>query len=133
LYTTVHITISPEITSRLRQIIQNCRELGANAISLSSADPADKNLNKALTAAQTLVADADLPLKWDLPVPYSAHNPISLEIETSQDKIAGAGKAWFYVEPDGDVLPAQGINQVLGNLLKDDWKNIWKGTPVKAA
>jgi MoaA/NifB/PqqE/SkfB family radical SAM enzyme len=30
------------------------------------------------------------------------------------------------VEPDGDVLPAQGINKVLGNLLTDDWNTIWK-------
>lgn len=129
LFTTVHITITPEITPRLPQIIQNCKELGANAISLSCSDPTNKTLTQALAAAQTLVADANLPLKWDLPVPYSAHNPISLEIENSQETINGAGKAWFYVEPDGDVLPGQGINQVLGNLLKDDWKDIWQGKP----
>jgi MoaA/NifB/PqqE/SkfB family radical SAM enzyme len=38
----------------------------------------------------------------------------------------GAGKAWMYVEPDGDVLPSQGINQVLGNFLIDPWEKIWK-------
>ncbi len=129
LFTTVHITITPEASSRLRQIIQTCKDLGANAISLSSSDPTDKALTQTLVDAQTLVADADLPLKWDLPVPYSAHNPISIEIENSQDLVAGAGKAWFYVEPDGDVLPGQGINQVRGNLLKDDWKQIWQGKP----
>jgi len=126
LFTTVHITINPEITSRLPQIIQNCKELGANAISLSSSDPTNKILTQALAGAQNLVADADLPLKWDLPVPYSAHNPISIEIESSQNPVAGAGKAWFYVEPDGDVLPGQGINQVRGNLLRDDWSKIWQ-------
>ena len=129
LFTTVHITITPEIISRLSQIILKCKELGANAISLSSADPADHNLTQALTAAQTYVAEADLPLKWDLPVPYSAHNPIAIEIQRKQEMAAGAGKAWFYVEPDGDVLPEQGINQVLGNLLKDDWNKIWQGKP----
>lgn len=125
LFTTVHITINPEIISRLPQFIQNCKELGANAISLSSSDPTNKTLTQALAAAQNLVADADLPLKWDLPVPYSAHNPISIEIESSKDPVTGAGKAWFYVEPDGDVLPGQGINQVRGNLLKNDWAEIW--------
>jgi len=129
LFTTVHITITPEASSRLSQIIQNCKELGANAISLSCSDPTNEALTQVLVGAQTLVADADLPLKWDLPVPYSAHNPISIEIENSQDLVAGAGKAWFYVEPDGDVLPGQGINQVRGNLLKDDWKQIWQGKP----
>ena len=37
----------------------------------------------------------------------------------------GAGKAWLYVEPDGDVLPGQGINRPLGNLLEEDWDAIW--------
>jgi MoaA/NifB/PqqE/SkfB family radical SAM enzyme len=31
----------------------------------------------------------------------------------------------LYVEPDGDVLPAQGYNVVLGNLLRDSWESIW--------
>jgi len=37
-----------------------------------------------------------------------------------------AGRAWLYIEPDGDVLPAQEINQVLGNFLTDSWQKIWK-------
>jgi len=40
--------------------------------------------------------------------------------------VDGAGRAWVYVEPDGDILPAQGINVVLGNLLEDDWNIIWQ-------
>ena len=57
-------------------------------------------------------------------MPYSAINPVSLE--TSQEVPNGAGVAWLYVEPDGDVLPAQGINEVLGNLLSDPWEQIWE-------
>ncbi len=35
-------------------------------------------------------------------------------------------KRGLYVEPDGDVLPAQGIaNQILGNLLRDPWEKIY--------
>jgi hypothetical protein len=129
LYTTVHLTISPEITSILPQIISRCRELGANALSLSAADPTDNQLSQALYDAQTLVAEAELSLNWDLPVPYSKHNPISMEMEDNQTSDLGPGKAWFYVEPDGDVLPAQGVNQVLGNLLKDDWGMILQSKP----
>jgi len=125
LFTTVHITITPENQSGLRDIIGKCKQMGADAISLSISNPADPGLNQALDAAQTMVAEADLPLKWDLPVPYSEHNPISLELETHQEPSQGAGKAWFYIEPDGDVLPAQGVNDVIGNLLSDDWKDLW--------
>ncbi|MCJ7717199.1 MAG: hypothetical protein MUO54_11860 [Anaerolineales bacterium] len=126
LYTTVHLTITPEIIPGLSQILNKCKKIGANAISLSTNAPEDRQLTLAMTTAQTLAADADLPLKWDLPVPYSNHNPITVEMERSQEISHGAGKAWFYVEPDGDVLPAQGINQVLGNLLQENWKEIWQ-------
>ena len=129
LFTTVHITIKPEIISKLPQIVANLEKYGANAISLSVSSPDDPKLTQALSNAQTLIAEAGIPLKWDIPVPYSEHNPISLELESNQDLPAGSGKAWFYVEPDGDVLPAQGINQVLGNLLNNDWEKIWKLGP----
>ncbi len=130
IFTTVHITINSEISPGLSQILKKCKDLGANAISLSVSSLSDQGLLQALTAAQTLVAELDLPLKWDLPVPYSDHNPITLELEGSQVSSQGAGKAWFYVEPDGDVLPGQGINQVLGNLLDDGWQDIWQHKPV---
>ncbi|MCK4801654.1 MAG: hypothetical protein KAS84_06660 [Anaerolineales bacterium] len=129
LYTTVHITIRPEIISKLPQIMANLEAYAANAISLSVSSPCDPKLTRALSNAQTLSAEAGIPLKWDIPVPYSEHNPISLELESNQELPVGSGKAWFYVEPDGDVLPSQGINQVLGNLLNNDWEKIWKLGP----
>ena len=126
LFTTVHITINPQVLPILPQTIDQCREYGTNGISLSASDPADPALSEALAKGRSMVAEADMPLKWDLPVPYSAHNPISLELAGNQGVSPGAGKAWFYVEPDGDVLPAQGINHVLGNILSPEWRRIWE-------
>jgi len=125
LFTTVHITINPDILPVLPQTIDQCRQYGANGISLSTSDPEDPALSEALTKARSMVAEADLPLKWDLPVPYSSHNPIAMELEVDQGVYPGAGRAWFYVEPDGDVLPGQGINKVLGNMTSPDWRQIW--------
>ena len=68
-----------------------------------------------------------LSMVWDLPVPYSQYNPIDLELKNGGNRMKkGAGNAWLYVEPDGDVLPAQGINRVMGNFLTDPWSSIWK-------
>ena len=64
-------------------------------------------------------------LIWDLPVPYSTLNPVSLETQMDAQP-EGAGRAWLYVEPDGDVLPTQGYNKVLGNMLRDPWEKIWQ-------
>jgi len=122
LFTTVHITVTPGIADRIPQFIRKLAGLKVNAISLSASE---SELEGALQAARDLVAELSLPLVWDLPVPYSARNPVALE--TVEDEVInGAGKSWLYVEPDGDVLPAQGVNQVLGNFLRDNWEKIWK-------
>jgi MoaA/NifB/PqqE/SkfB family radical SAM enzyme len=61
-------------------------------------------------------------------VPYTTLNPVSLELKAAKGRPQpeGAGKAWLYIEPDGDVLPGQGLNKKLGNMVKDEWKKIWK-------
>ena len=50
-----------------------------------------------------------------------------MALETAGDERPdGAGNAWLYVEPDGDVLPEQGMaDKVLGNLLRDPWEKIY--------
>jgi MoaA/NifB/PqqE/SkfB family radical SAM enzyme len=125
LHTTVHFTINQDNLAGMAQIIEKCKDLGANAMSLSTSDPSIPELEQALSEAQTMVAEAELPLKWDLPVPYSDHNPISLELKQEEIPSHGAGKAWYYVEPDGDLLPSQGVNEVLGNLLSGNWTDFW--------
>ena len=123
LFTTVHLTLRNG--NDLRPVIQRLAEMGANALSLSAADPA---LADKLQTLRDVAAVQQLELVWDMPVPYSSNNPVSLELEQDSEEaaIAGAGKAWLYVEPDGDVLPAQGLSdQVLGNLLTDEWEQIW--------
>ena len=92
-------------------------------ISLSAADD---DLTDEMLELQSIAQGLALNIRWDLPVPYSYSNPVA--IETVDDEVpAGAGKAWMYVEPDGDVLPAQGeADKVLGNFLKDSWNTIVK-------
>jgi hypothetical protein len=74
---------------------------------------------------QDQAASLGLALSFDLPVSYSADNPVALA--TQADEVpSGAGRTWLYVEPDGDVLPAQGMmDQLLGNILRDEWARIY--------
>ncbi len=97
--------------------------MDANALSLSTES---HELDDAIKYGQERAAELELPLVWDLPVPYSSHNPVNLELEEHNTIEEGAGKAWLYVEPDGDVLPTQGVNQVLGNMLSEEWEKIWE-------
>jgi organic radical activating enzyme len=124
LYTTVHLTLRKGEDLHLH--LQRMAEMGTQAISLSEAD---RDLTKELQDLRDFAAVLQLDLVWDIPVPYSQNNPVSLELEKDpqQDVPVGAGKAWLYIEPDGDVLPAQGMyDRVLGNMLTDPWEKIWE-------
>ena len=121
---TVHVTLTSQNLEELQQALPKLAASGLHSLSLSSTDP---GLEKALQKLQEQAIAQGLSLVWDLPVPYSQYNPIALEMKNGGKRMAkGAGNAWLYVEPDGDVLPAQGINRVMGNLLTDPWSAIWK-------
>ncbi len=121
LYTTVHLTISPQNVEKAGAIVERLGKAGVKSVSLGISDA---SLHAALEPVKNRLANLGITLRWDLPVPYSGENPVAHE--TVEDQVpSGAGKAWLYVEPDGDVLPAQGMaDKILGNLLKDPWEKI---------
>jgi organic radical activating enzyme len=124
IFTTVHLTYTGE--EFLQPHIDQLAKMGANALSLSTPN---QNREEKLQDLRDLAAMHGLDLVWDIPVPYSRNNPVTLELEGAgyDESPEGAGKAWLYIEPDGDVLPAQGLyDQVMGNMLTDSWEEIWK-------
>jgi organic radical activating enzyme len=121
---TVHITLTEDNQKKIPAVLEKLDKQFVTSVSLSSNSP---KLSDALAAASQKASALNMRLVWDMPVPYSGFNPVAAELKAGKvDAPKGAGKAWLYVEPDGDVLPAQGINKVLGNLLTDPWKKIWK-------
>jgi hypothetical protein len=123
LFLTVHLTLNNKNVEDAKDILQKLANLAVENISLSAAED---SLTDELLELQDTANSLRLTIRWDLPVPYSSSNPIA--IETVDDELpAGAGKAWLYVEPDGDVLPAQGEpDKILGNFLRDNWEIISK-------
>ena len=121
IFTTIHLTITPQNQPDIDSYLERLSNIGVSSISLSASS---EELADALVSAREIAADLDLSLVWDVPVPYSMKNPFALEFK-GRERPPGAGHAWLYVEPDGDVLPDQDINQVLGNLLNDPWETIW--------
>lgn len=121
IFVTVHLTLNKDNIKKAEGTLERLAQLNVQSLSLTVAD---ESLREAYDMLRNRAADLGLTLQFDLPVPYSAYNPVALE--TQEDEIPdGAGKAWMYVEPDGDVLPAQGMaDQALGNLLRDEWKEI---------
>ncbi|MGD8554685.1 MAG: radical SAM protein [Anaerolineales bacterium] len=118
-FTAVHLTVSEALS--VVEWLEKLHEMGAMAVSLSAPDTSAEMASR-LEDARQRAADLGLSLVWDLPVPYSHINPIHLELGT---QLSGAGRVWLYVEPDGDVLPQQGVERILGNILTDSWPQIW--------
>lgn len=121
IFVTAHFTVNAKNAGKVNDILERLAGAGVKSLSVTTADT---SLKPVLTATQNRAAELGLTVKSDLPVPYSAENPVAYE--TAEDETAdGAGKAWMYVEPDGDALPAQGMKErVLGNLLNDEWETI---------
>ena len=124
----VHLTLTPRNIDHAQALLGSLADQGVRAVSLSASDPA---LRPALASLRDWTAARQLELIWNLPVPYSAQNPVALE--TGREIPEGAGRAWLYVEPDGDVLPSQGMNRVLGNLLRDPWEKILENPGLNQA
>ena len=123
LFATVHLTVTRQTVRSGSEILKRLADLEAWNLSLSTAD---QTLQDELLQLQNKANAMGFTLRWDLPVPYSEAHPVA--VETEEDRVpSGAGRAWLYVEPDGDVLPAQGLaDQVLGNILREEWEKIYK-------
>jgi hypothetical protein len=122
IFVTVHLTLNRNNIQTAEETLERLAKFNVTSLSLTSSDA---ELSDTFDALRDKAAALGLTLKFDLPVPYSSSNPVVYEAQESAVP-EGAGKAWLYVEPDGDVLPSQGhSDQVLGNLLQDDWKQIY--------
>ncbi len=123
LFVVVHLTLTTTNIAEIPLLLERLANMGVKHISLSARE---ETVRESLTAARNRAAELDMQLVWDIPVPYSAANPVALEVQ-AEEATYSAGETWLYVEPDGDVLPSQGDTHVLGNILTDSWEHIWSG------
>lgn len=131
---TVHLTLSERLLPNFGQVLDRLAQMGVLNLSLSAESLA---LTSALQEKRQDIANRQMRLIWDLPVPYSHFHPVALELAETMpngETAAGPGTAWLYVEPDGDVLRGQGYYQeVLGNLLADPWEKVWEAAKREPA
>ena len=127
IYVVVHLVVVPANADSVAETVAYLAELGVPAVALSSplraaSEEERLQLQRALEEAQEAAHAHGLTLVWDLAAPYSHVNPVEMEAGLPPEQVS---RQHLYVEPDGDVLPAQGYNVVLGNLLRDPWETIW--------
>ena len=122
IFVTVQFTLNKDNIRTTEEALGQLAQLEVKSLSLTISD---ESLQEEYETLRNQAAELGLTLRFDLPVPYSSYNPVTLETQ-DDDVPDGAGKVWMYVEPDGDLLPAQGMAEdVLGNLLRDEWKTIF--------
>ena len=127
IYVVVHIVVTSVNADSVVDTVNYLAELGVPAVSLGSplratSEEERARLQDALDRAQNAAYEQALTLVWDLAAPYSHVHPVEVEAGLSPEQVV---RQHLYVEPDGDVLPAQGYNVVLGSLLRDSWEMIW--------
>ncbi len=124
IFFTVHLSLTPKNEASLPELLNKIAGQQVHALSLTASTP---ELARKLPDLYRSAESLEMELISDLPVPYSSVNPFTGEDQAATQP-RGAGRAWLYVEPDGDVLPTQGVNRPLGNLLHDPWEKIWKAS-----
>ncbi len=97
IFVTVHLTIHQQSDVVIHSQLEKLARMGVKSLSLTVDNP---ELKAVLAEARQSAARLGLSLVWDLPVPYSSFNPVSLELAEDEEFIRGAGKAWLFVEPD---------------------------------
>ncbi len=81
-----------------------------------------QELGELLTRLRLKAAETGVKLTWYTPTPYCELNPVNLGLGIKQCTACSLSMA---IEPDGAVLPCQSYYRPLGNILKDDWQDIW--------
>jgi len=75
-----------------------------------------------LSQAQEITNRFDQRLIWYTPTQYCHFDPMDLSLG-----VKGCTAALYNmcIEPDGTVIPCQSYYESLGNILSEDWKQIW--------
>ncbi|MEK6754076.1 MAG: radical SAM protein [Chloroflexota bacterium] len=118
IFVTVHLTLNKGNVKDSEPTLDRLAGLNVQSLSLTISD---NSLHETYNTLCDKAAELGLTLKFDLPVPYSANHPVAFDAQEEDNIPDGAGRVWLYVEPDGDVLPAQGkADQIVGNFLRDE-------------
>jgi radical SAM protein with 4Fe4S-binding SPASM domain len=80
-------------------------------------------LEPILTQIRDHARKLGMDFTWYTPTEYCVLNPLQLELGI---KSCAACRISMCIEPDGTVIPCQSYFTSLGNIMKDDWKKIWR-------
>lgn len=135
IYVTTNTTLSKHNAPSFLETIDFLKTLGVAAFGCNSliysgkANKIDKEftlplktLSELLPRIRDKASQLDLKFLWYTPTQYCRLDPVKLGLGVKSCSAAGLSTC---VGPDGSVYPCQSYFESLGNILKDDWSEIW--------
>ena len=134
LYVMTNTTLLRQNTPSLQETLLFLAKLGVPTIGLNALifagrgkeiqNPlAETELESLLTIAKQITQDHQQRLIWYTPTRYCHFDPVEQNLG-----IKGCTAALYNmcIEPNGNVLPCQSYLQPVGNILTNQWEEIWQ-------
>jgi len=135
IYTTTNTTLSKYNTSDFLETVDFIKKLGVAGFGCNSliyAGKASSISDKFVVSVETLkellpkvhdkANQLGLKFLWYTPTQYCRFDPVSLGLGV---KSCTAALINMCVGPNGDVYPCQSYFESLGNILREEWQEIW--------
>ncbi len=135
IYATTNTTLSKHNAGDFLETVNFIKQLGVAGFGCNSLiysgkaqEIGDKfavsieTLKKLLPQVHEKANQLGLKFQWYTPTQYCLFDPVSLGLGV---KACTASMVNMCVGPNGDVYPCQSYFESLGNILKDDWHEIW--------
>lgn len=133
----VYVITNSTITSRNRDTIEETvdflHDLGLETIAMNGIiytggaaeggmGVPEEEMGAILLRARDRAFSHGMRFIWYTPTRYCRLDPVGLGLGLKQ---CTAAKYNMCVEPNGDVIPCQSYYSAVGNLLQDEWDDIW--------
>ncbi len=132
LYVSTNTTIMRSNMGDIEETMRFLVSLGVKNIAFNSIIRAGKGedaegityaeLSELMSRLKAIAAASGTNLIWYSPTPYCEFNPVNKGLGIKQCTACALNMA---IEPDGTVLPCQSYYSPLGNILTDEWSEIW--------
>lgn len=143
IFTLTNTTISKANVQDIEKTVEFLKELGLEAFAMNGLIYSGKGvelqrnsdvflqeseLEPLLDGIYSKADELGLRFIWYTPTQYCVFNPMEMGLGA---KRCSAASASMGIQPNGDVIPCQSYFEPVGNILDDDWDEIWNSKLFK--
>lgn len=134
IFTHTNTTINQLNKNYLFAIIDIAKQIGTNRLSMNMLMPCGNSVNnpelwisyseigQIVNKLRLYSQQMDVEFMWYSPTPLCLFNPIQYGLG---NKTCAAAHGLLSIDPNGNILPCSSLNISLGNLLENNFNEIW--------